>query len=68
MLVEDYLRPAAVTVGVLKEGEKVRFGFCSGTATSLLRSGFTPTALSEHGLAAQDEMLAAMMMPSNAVN
>jgi hypothetical protein len=26
MLVEDYLRPAAVKVGVLKEGEKVRFG------------------------------------------
>jgi len=27
MLVEDHLRPAAVAVGVLKEGEKVRFGF-----------------------------------------
>ena len=27
MLVEDYLRPAAVKVGVLVEGEKVRFGF-----------------------------------------
>ena len=65
MLVEDYLRPTAVKAGVLKEGEKVRFGFhnlrhslasflvrkgtdvktcrrCSATATSLLRSGFTP--------------------------
>ena len=27
MLVEDHLRPAAVAAGVLKEGEKVRFGF-----------------------------------------
>lgn len=27
MLVEDYLRPAAVTAGALKEGENVRFGF-----------------------------------------
>ena len=27
MLVEDHLRPAAVKAGVLKEGEKVRFGF-----------------------------------------
>jgi integrase len=27
MLVEDHLRPAAVRAGVIKEGEKVRFGF-----------------------------------------
>lgn len=27
MLVEDHLRPAALAAGVLKEGEKVRFGF-----------------------------------------
>ena len=27
MLVEDHLRPAAVQVGVLKAGEKIRFGF-----------------------------------------
>ena len=27
MLGEDYLRPAAVKAGVVKEGEKVRFGF-----------------------------------------
>jgi integrase len=27
MLVEDYLRPAAIAAGVLKEGEKVRWGF-----------------------------------------
>ena len=27
MLVDDYLRPAAVKTGVLKEGEKVSFGF-----------------------------------------
>ena len=27
MLAEDHLRPAAVKAGVLKEGEKARFGF-----------------------------------------
>ena len=27
MLVENHLRPAAVAAGVLKDGEKVRFGF-----------------------------------------
>ena len=27
MLVEDYLRPAAVKAGVLKAGDKVRFGY-----------------------------------------
>lgn len=27
MLVEDHLRPAAIGAGVLKEGEKVRWGF-----------------------------------------
>jgi hypothetical protein len=32
-MVEDHLRPAAVKAGVLKGGEKVRFGFHNcGTA------------------------------------
>jgi integrase len=42
MLVEDYLRPAAVKVGVLKEGEKVRFGFHNlrhSLASFLVRKG-----------------------------
>jgi integrase len=91
MLVEDYLRPAAVKVGVLKEGEKVRFGFHNlrhSLASFLVRKGtdvktvqkmlrhsdVTTTlgiyahSMSEDRLAAQDEMLAAMMTPSNAVN
>lgn len=91
MLVEDYLRPAGVKVGVLKEGEKVRFGFHNlrhSLASFLVRKGtdvktvqkmlrhsdVTTTlgiyahSMSEDRLAAQDEMLAAMMTPSNAVN
>jgi integrase len=42
MLVEDYLRPAAVKVGVLKEGEKVRFGYHTlrhSLASFLVRKG-----------------------------
>jgi integrase len=42
MLVEDYLRPAAVKVGVLVEGEKVRFGFHNlrhSLASFLVRQG-----------------------------
>ena len=91
MLVEDYLRPAAVKAGVLKNGEKVRFGFHNlrhSLASFLVRKGtdvktvqkmlrhsdVTTTlgiyahSMSEDRLAAQDEMLAAMMTPSNAVN
>ena len=91
MLVEDYLRPAAVKAGVLKEGEKVRFGFHNlrhslasflvrqgtnaKTVQAMLRHSDVATTLgiyahsmSEDRLAAQDEMLTAMMTPSNAVN
>jgi integrase len=42
MLVEDYLRPAAVQAGVLKPGEKVRFGFHNlrhSLASFLVRQG-----------------------------
>ncbi|MGC1450210.1 MAG: site-specific integrase [Candidatus Sulfotelmatobacter sp.] len=42
MLVEDHLRPAAVKAGVLKEGEKVRFGFHNlrhSLASFLVRKG-----------------------------
>jgi integrase len=42
MLVEDYLRPAAVTAGVLKLDEKVRFGFHNlrhSLASFLVRQG-----------------------------
>jgi integrase len=42
MLVEDYLRPAAVKAGVLNEGEKVRFGFHNlrhSLASFLVRKG-----------------------------
>jgi integrase len=86
MLVEDYLRPAAVKVGVLKEGEKVRFGFHNlrhslanflvrkgtdvKTVQKMLRHSDVATTLgiyahsmSEDRLAAQDDMLAAMMTP-----
>jgi hypothetical protein len=91
MLVEDHLRPAAVKAGVLKEGEKVRFGFHNlrhslasflvrkgtdvKTVQKMLRHSDVSTTLgiyahsmSEDRLAAQDDMLAAMMTPSNAVN
>lgn len=91
MLVEDYLRPAAVKAGVLKEGEKVRFGFHNlrhslasflvrkgtdvKTVQKMLRHSDVATTLgiyahsmSKDRLAAQDDMLAAMMTPSNAVN
>ena len=91
MLVEDYLRPAAVKAGVLQEGEKVRFGFHNlrhslasflvrkgtdvKTVQKMLRHSDVATTLgiyahsmSEDRLAAQDDMLAAMMTPSNAVN
>lgn len=42
MLVEDHLRPAAVRMGVLKQGEKVRFGFHNlrhSLASFLVRKG-----------------------------
>jgi hypothetical protein len=91
MLVEDHLRPAAVKVGVLKKGEKVRFGFHNlrhslasfrvrkgtdvKTVQQMLRHSDVATTLgiyahrmSEDRLAAQDDMLAAMMTPSNGVN
>jgi integrase len=92
MLVEDYLRPAAVKVGVLKEGEKVRFGYHTlrhslasflvrkgtdvKTVQKLLRHSDVSTTLgiyahsmSEDRLAAQGDMLAAMMKPpSDVVN
>jgi integrase len=88
MVVEDYLRPAAVKAGMLKEGEKDRFGFHNlrhslasflvrkgtdvKTVQKMLRHSDVSTTLriyahsmSEDRLAAQDEMLAAMMAPSN---
>jgi integrase len=91
MLVEDYLRPAAVKAGVLKEGERVRFGFHNlrhslasflvrkgtdaKTVQAMLRHSDVTTTLgiyahsmSEDRLAAQDDMLAAMMPKSNTVN
>ena len=81
---------AAVKAGVLKEGEKVRFGFHSlrhSLASFLVRKGtdvktvqkmlrhsdvthhtwIYAHSMSEDRLAAQDDMLAAMMTPSNAV-
>ena len=45
MLVEDHLRPAATAAGVLKEGEKVRFGFHNlrhSLASFLVRSKTDP--------------------------
>jgi integrase len=92
MLVEDHLRPAAVAVGVLKEGEKVRFGFHNlrhslasflvrtktdpKTVQALLRHSDVRTTLqlyahsvSEDRMAAQGEMLQAILQPvSAAVN
>jgi integrase len=92
MLVEDYLRPAAVKAGVLVEGEKVRFGFHNlrhslasflvrkgtdvKTVQKMLRHSDVSTTLgiyahsmSEDRLAAQVDMLVAMMKtPSKAVN
>jgi integrase len=44
MLVEDHLRPAAVKAGVLKQGEKGRFGFHTlrhSLASFLVRKGLT---------------------------
>ena len=92
MLVEDYLRPAAVKVGVLKEGEKMRFRYHTlrhSLASSLVRKGtdvktvqrllrhsddsttlaIYAHSMSEDRLAAQGDMLKAMMKPpSDAVN
>jgi len=82
---------SAVKGGVLKEDEKVRFGFHNlrhslasflvrkgtdvKTVQKMLRHSDVATTLgiyahsmSEDRLAAQDDMLAAMMTPSNAVN
>jgi integrase len=91
MLVEDHLRPAAVAAGVLKEGEKVRFGFHNlrhslasflvrtktdpKTVQALLRHSDVRTTLqlyahsvSEDRMAAQGEMLQAILQPASAVN
>jgi integrase len=91
MLVEDHLRPAAVEAGVLKEGEKVRFGFHNlrhslasflvrtktdpKTVQALLRHSDVRTTLqlyahsvSADRMAAQGEMLQAILQPASAVN
>jgi Phage integrase family len=91
MLVEDHLRPAAVEAGVLKEGEKVRFGFHNlrhslasflvrtktdpKTVQALLRHSDVRTTLqlyahsvSEDRMAAQGEMLQAILQSVSAVN
>jgi integrase len=91
MLVEDHLRPAAVAAGVLKKGQKVRFGFHNlrhslasflvrsktdpKTVQALLRHSDVRTTLqlyadsvSEDRMAAQGEMLQAILQPSTAVN
>jgi hypothetical protein len=50
MLVEGYLRPAAVKVGVLRAGEKVRFGFHNlrhSLASFLVRNDLTRRAESK---------------------
>ncbi len=88
MLVEDHLRPAAVKAGVLKDGEKVRFGFHNlrhslasflvrsktdpKTVQALLRHSDVKTTLqlyahsvSEDRMAAQGEMLEAILQSSN---
>jgi len=89
MLVEDHLKPAAVKAGVLKEGEKVRFGFHNlrhslasflvrsktdpKTVQALLRHSDVKTTLqlyahsvSEDRMAAQGEMLEAILQSSSA--
>jgi len=91
MLVEDHLRPAALAAGVLKEGQKVRFGFHNlrhslasflvrtktdpKTVQALLRHSDVRTTLqlyahsiSEDRMAAQGEMLHAILQPISAVN
>jgi integrase len=48
MIVEDYLRPAPVAAGVLKEGGKIRFGFHNlrhSLATFLVHAGTNPTTI-----------------------
>jgi integrase len=48
MLVADYLRPIAVKVGVLKDGEKTRFGFHTlrhSLASFLVGQGENPTVV-----------------------
>ena len=50
MLVEDYLRPAAVKIGVLNEGEKVRFGFHNlrhSLASYLVRTKHDPKTVQD---------------------
>ena len=50
MLVEDYLRPAAVKIGVLKEGEQVRFGFHNlrhSLASYLVRTKHDPKTVQD---------------------
>jgi integrase len=45
MLVEDHLRPAAIAAGVLKEGEKVRWGYHNlrhSLSTFLVAAGRDP--------------------------
>lgn len=89
MLVAKHLRPAAVRAGVLKAGEKLRFGFHNlrhslasflvrsktdpKTVQALLRHSDVRTTLqlyahsvSEDRLAAQGQMLEAMLKPGSA--
>ncbi len=89
MLVADHLRPAAVKAGVLKEGEKLRFGFHNlrhSLASFLVRSKTDPKtvqallrhsdvrtilqlyahSVSEDRIAAQGEVLRAILQPSSA--
>ena len=45
MLVEDHLRPAAIAAGVLKEGDKVRWGYGNlrhSLASFLVQAGKDP--------------------------
>jgi integrase len=48
MLVADYLRPIAIELGILKEGEKTRFGFHTlrhSLASFMVSRGENPTTV-----------------------
>ena len=87
----SWVNPSGSPPGVLKEGEKVRFGFhnlrhklgelpcAEGTGVKTVQKmlrhsdgattlGIYAHSMSEDRLTAQDDMLAAMITPSNAVN